>query len=317
MNGRFSDLGISLDNIVKFGGIDIGDGHPCRVVAELGTNHQGDLKLAKRLAREAKDAGCDFVKLQVRTPELAVPRAEWDDLRETPWGPMTKLEYRSRVELSDEALQGFQDYCAAINLPWFASVWDIPALDRLHSLPVDFIGVKIPSARLQDDNLLKAAAMSGKPVILSTGMSNLAEVLRAYRLMEKVKGSIGCITEMPVRPTDIILLQCTSMYPARADESNLRVIRTYKQMLACPVGFSSHKIGIQTCLLAVAVGANLIERHITLDRGTRGSDHRMSSEPGDLVRLIKEIRYTEACLGDGNKIVYLNEEAERKRLRGS
>ena len=300
---------------VTIGGIPIGDGHPCRIVCEIGTNHQGDVDLAKWLARTAKDVGCDFVKLQVRTPMLAVPEAEWDDVRDTPWGKMGKLEYRRKVELSDADLISFNDFCEAAGIPWFTSVWDIQALERLHGLPIDFIAVKIPSARLHDDELLRRVARYGRPVILSTGMSEWVAVKRAWSILRDQFDADSKFQWR--RMAQIIPMQCTSAYPARHDESNLRVIQTYKHEFGGPVGFSSHKIGIATCLLAVAVGANLIERHITWDRSAKGSDHRMSSTGEDLKRLVQEIRYAEACLGTGAKRIEQSEMAEAVRLRGS
>lgn len=300
---------------VTIGGIPIGEGHPVRICAEIGTNHGGDVDVAKWLARMAKDVGCDFVKLQIRTPELAVPREEWEQPRDTPWGTMEKLAYRKRVELGDADLIGFNDLCEATGIPWFTSVWDVQALERLRGLPVDIIAVKIPSARLHDDALLRAAARYGRPVILSTGMSEWVAVKRAWSIL---RDQFDANSEFKWRKTaQIIPMQCTSSYPARHDESNLRVIQTYKREFGGPVGFSSHKIGIATCLLAVAVGANLVERHVTWSRDAKGSDHRMSSTGEDLKRLVQEVRYAEACLGDGLKIVEASEVAEAKRLRGA
>lgn len=297
---------------VTIAGIAIGDGSPTRVCAEIGVNHQGDLDLAMALIRAAKEAGCDFVKGQRRSPELAVPQAEWNELRDTPWGRMPKLVYRHKVEFSDEQWAKLFDFAKSIGIPLFASVWDIPSLESMERLGSPCH--KIPSARLHDDALLRAVASLGKPVILSTGMSAWAEIKHAIDVVRK-NFDVYRKDSWRFKPA-VLPLQCTSSYPARHDESNLRVIQTYKREFGCPVGFSSHKIGIATCVLAVAVGANLIERHISLDRRTKGSDHRMSSEPEDLARLVKEIRYAESCLGTGEKIVYPSEEAERKRLRG-
>ena len=302
-------------------GIPIGDGHPCRIAVDLGTNPGGNLDLAMAMIRAAKDAGCDFVKGQRRTPELAVPQHEWNDIRDTPWGRMPKLVYRHRVEFSDEQWAKLLWFAASIGIPIFASVWDLPSLESMERLGSPCH--KIPSARLHDHALIAAAAATRKPLILSTGMSTMHDVedavCQAWMGWGHKYGMPTGIRD-PDWTTDapgLILLQCTSAYPAKAEESNLRVIPQYRWRFCCPVGFSSHKIGIQTCLLAVAVWANLIERHITTSRSLPGSDHRMSSEPEDLARLVKEIRYAEACLGDGRKIVYPSEESERKRLRGT
>ena len=293
---------------VTIAGIPIGDGHPCRIVAEIGTNHGGDLDLAKWLIKMAKDVGCDLVKGQCRTPELAVPRDEWEEFRDTPWGKMKKIDYRRRVEFNDKQWAELFDYAERVSIPLFASVWDEPALGSMEALPSPCY--KIPSARLHDRRLVMGAASDGRPLILSTGMSDMNDVRAA--VMWASGGASAARKELK-----LILLQATSAYPAKAEESNLRVIRYYKDCFDCPVGFSSHKIGIATCLLAVAVGANMIERHVTWSREARGSDHRMSSTVEDLKRLVQEIRYAEACLGTGVKCIEQSEMAEAKRLRGA
>ena len=302
-------------------GIPIGDGHPCQVVAEIGTNAAGSLRVAKEMIKTAKDAGCAFVKFQARTPELAVPKAEWNELRDTPWGTMTKLDYRKRVEFSEEEYLKLFAHAKQIGIVAFASVWDLPSLERMERTGSPCH--KIPSARLHDFTLIEATTATKKPIILSTGMSTGQDVRNAVNqawMGWGYKYGLPSGIRDPDWKTDtpgLTILQCTSAYPAKAEESNLRVIRLYRWEFGCPVGFSSHKIGIQTCVLAVAVGANLIERHITFSRNAHGSDHRMSSTKEDLARLVKEIRYTEACLGDGTKKVEASEETEARRLRGS
>ena len=292
---------------VTIGGIPIGDGHPVRLVAEIGTGHQGDVDLAKWLIHMAKDVGCDFVKGQRRTPELAVPRDEWNEPRDTPWGyQLSKLEYRRRVEFDDRQWAELFEYAKEIGIPLFASVWDVPSLESMERLGCP--AYKIPSARLHDRRLVMAAASDGVPLILSTGMSSMKDVENAVMWA-------GGGARTARRELQLILLQATSACPAKAEESNLRVIRYYRDCFQCPVGFSSHKIGIATCLLAVAVGANVIERHITWSRDAKGSDHRMSSTGEDLKRLVQEIRYAEACLGDGIKCIAQSEMVEAVRLR--
>ena len=287
---------------VTIAGIPIGDGHPCRLVAEIGTNASGSAKVAKEMIRMAKEAGCDFVKFQARTPRLAVPEAEWNDLRDTPWGKMTKLEYREAAEFNEDGYRHLFAHARSIGIVPFASVWDIPALERMER--VGSPCHKIPSARAHDEELLKAVAQTGKPVILSTGMSDMNGVRWAVYTMWNIDLHDG-----------LIILHCTSSYPARADESNLRVIQEYRrEFITCPIGFSSHKIGQLTVLLAVAAGANMIERHLTTDRGLKGSDHRLSTEPAELARLVREVRQVEAILGDGTKRILESELPEAKRL---
>jgi len=257
----------------------------------------------------AKDVGADLVKGQKRTPELAVPKDEWNEPRDTPWGyQLSKLEYRRRVEFDESQWAELLRFAAEVGIPLFASVWDVPSLECMERLGSPCH--KIPSARLQDRNLLLAAGSYDRPLVLSTGMSTFGDVSRAVAWAASP-------AQADRRSLRLILLQATSAYPAKAEESNLRVMRYYRESFACPVGFSSHKIGIATCLLAVAVGANLIERHITFSREAKGSDHRMSSTSQDLTRLVQEVRYAEACLGDGLKKAEASELAEAKRLRGA
>jgi len=290
---------------VTISGIPVGDGYPTRVVAELGVNHGGSLKTAYRLIEMAQDAGCDFVKLQARTPELAVPESEWHEIRPTPFGPMPKLEYRKRVEFTEEQYEQLDAYCHGLGIPWFVSVWDLPSVDRMER--VGCPAYKIPSARLHDKDLLAKVAWMAHPIILSTGMSTWEDVVEAVETIHGVSDGLP----------DLIVMQCTSAYPAQAAHSDLRVIPQYKRAFCAPAGFSSHKIGKLTCLLAVAVGANMVERHITEDRRARGSDHKLSTEADELAELVREIRYVESCLGDGQKHCWPEERLERQRLRGA
>lgn len=294
--------------MVAIGRLQIGHEFPVRVIAEIGVNHQGDIDIALDMIRAAKAAGADLVKLQSRTPELSVPESEWDEIRDTPFGPMPKLAYRQRMEFGQTDYEKIDALCRSLETPWLVSVWDCPSVDRMEECGC--VAYKIPSPRLHDLALIRRVRETTKPIILSTGMSTDHEV--AIAMIQA--GGTGCLYGPG---PGVILMQCTSSYPSKAEECNLRVIQTYRNDYPdVPVGFSSHKIGIQTCLLAVAVGACIIERHFTFDRSLPGSDHKISSTPEDLARLVKEIRYAEACLGDGRKIVYPSEEPERKRLRG-
>ena len=299
-------------DVVEIAGIPIGDGHPCPVVAELGSNHAGSLKTALKMIHAAKDAGADFVKLQCRTPHLSVPESEWHELRDTPWGKMEKLKYRERVELDILGYQRIAEECEGFGIPWFVSVWDIPSLEFIQETGLPIHALKIPSARLRDLDLIRAASLIGSPVILSTGMSTMDDVRVAVKKAQK-HFDANSKEEWLFLP-QLILLQCSSSYPARADESDLRVIHTYKHELGYPVGFSSHKIGIDTCIGAVYAGANLVERHFSLDRSAKGSDHRMSSTPDDIRRLVKEIRRVETILGSATKRIFDSEKPEMKRL---
>ncbi len=283
---------------ITLGGRRVGPGEPAYVVAEIGINHNGDVDVAKKLVDAAVDAGCAAVKLQKRTPELAVPAAQRDRRRETPWGEMTYLEYRRRVELGEEEYRELDRYCRERGIAWFASCWDTKSVDFVERFePVCY---KIASASLNDDALLRYVRAQGRPVVLSTGMSTMEEIRRAVAVLGT---------------DELILTHCTSAYPCRPEELNLRMIETLGREFPCPVGYSGHEVGLQTTVAAVALGASLVERHVTLDRAMWGSDQAASVEPWGLMRLVRDIRVVEAALGDGKKRVYASERPLIERLR--
>jgi N-acetylneuraminate synthase len=276
----------------------VGDGQPTFVVAEVGINHNGDLGIARRLIDAALHAGVDAVKFQKRTPELCVPPDQRDQMRETPWGYITYLDYRHRVELGEADYGEIDLYCREKGMPWFASVWDEPSVDFLEKFDVPCY--KLPSAALTDHALLRRARKTGKPVILSTGMST----------MEQIRGAVDVLgTE------DLLLAHATSTYPCEPAELNLRMVRTLLETFPCPVGYSGHEVGLIPSIVAVALGACLVERHITLDRAMWGSDQAASVEPGGFERLVKYIRVSEQSMGDGVKRVYPSEGPSLRRLR--
>lgn len=277
----------------------IGDDFPVYVIGEIGLNHNGDVALALRLIDVAAEAGADAVKFQKRTPEIATPEHMRDTLRETPWGTMTYLEYRRRVEFDAEQYAQIGAYAAARGLDWFASPWDVPSVDVLEGL--DVVAHKIASASVTDLELLERVALTGKPVILSTGMSTLDEIDRAVETLGTDR---------------LVLMHATSTYPMPADEANLRTIETLRSRYAgVPIGYSGHERGLQISLAAVALGARVIERHITLDRTMWGSDHAASLEPQGFAHLVRDIRIIETALGDGIKRVFPGELAPRAKLR--
>ncbi|UTT63038.1 N-acetylneuraminate synthase family protein [Microcella humidisoli] len=277
----------------------IGDGLPVYVIGEIGLNHNGDVALALRLIDVAAEAGADAVKFQKRTPEIATPEHMRDTLRETPWGTMTYLEYRRRVEFDAEQYAQIGAYAAARGLDWFASPWDVPSVDVLEEL--DVVAHKIASASVTDIELLERVAMTGKPVLLSTGMSTLEEIDRAVDTLGR---------------DQLVLLHATSTYPMPAEEANLRTIETLRTRYpGVPIGYSGHERGLQISLAAVALGARVVERHITLDRTMWGSDHAASLEPQGFEHLVRDIRIIETALGDGVKRVFPGELAPRAKLR--
>lgn len=285
---------------VAIAGRPVGPGHPVYVIAEIGLNHNGDVELAKRLIDVAADAGADAVKLQKRTPELATPPHMRDVVRETPWGTMTYLEYRHRVELDRDQYIEIGDHATLRGLAWFASPWDEPSVEFLEDLNV--AAYKIASASVTDLALLRAVAATGRPVILSTGMSTLEQIDAAVAELDA--------------DDRLVILHATSTYPMPADEANLRMIPALEARYpGVPIGYSGHERGLQISLAAVALGATVVERHITLDRTMWGSDHAASLEPQGLEHLVRDVRIIEEALGDGVKRVQPGELAPMAKLR--
>ena len=283
---------------VRIGNRWVGDGHPTYIVAEIGINHSGDLETARRLIDAAVHAGVDAVKLQKRTPELCVPPDQQTQMRDTPWGYITYLEYRHHVEFGREAYAAIDVHCREKEVDWFVSVWDEPSVDFMETF--DPPCYKIPSASLTDESLLRRLRQTGRPLILSTGMSTMEQIERAVALLDRSR---------------LVLTHATSSYPCEPEELNLRAIETLRRKFEVPVGYSGHEVGLIPSAVAVALGACLVERHITLDRALWGSDQAASVEPGGFERLVKYIRVTELALGDGVKRVYDSEVASLRKLR--
>jgi N-acetylneuraminate synthase len=285
---------------IKIGDRLIGDGHPTFVIGEIGINHNGDLDVAKQLIDVAKWSGADAVKFQKRTPELCVPEDQKDKMRETPWGYISYLEYRYKVEFSKEDYQEIDRYCKEKGVMWFASPWDEESVNFLEDYePVCY---KIASPSLTDEVLLKRLKETRRPLILSTGMSTIKEI-------RKTVDFLGL--------DNLLIAHTTSAYPCEPDELNLNMIQTLRKEFPVPIGYSGHEVGLIPSVIAVSLGACLVERHITLDRALWGSDQAASVEPGGLRRLVKYIRVAEESLGDGEKRVYESEKSSLKKLRRS
>ncbi|GAA1974162.1 N-acetylneuraminate synthase family protein [Microbacterium pumilum] len=284
---------------VTIGSRVIGGGRPAYLIAEIGLNHNGDVDLAKELIDVAADAGADAVKFQKRTPDISTPVSMRDTLRETPWGTMTYLDYRHRVEFDRDQYIEVSDHALLRGLEWFASPWDAPSVAFLETLNV--VAHKIASACLTDIPLLEAVRDTGKPVILSTGMSTMEQIDAAIEVLGTDR---------------LVLMHATSTYPMEPGEANLRMIPALRDRFpGVPVGYSGHERGLQISLAAVALGAVAVERHITLDRTMWGSDHAASLEPTGLQHLIRDIRIVEEALGDGVKRVFPGERAPMAKLR--
>ncbi|HEU0205122.1 MAG TPA: N-acetylneuraminate synthase family protein [Pseudolysinimonas sp.] len=284
---------------VTIGSHQVGDGLPAYVIGEIGLNHNGSVDLAKKLIDVAADAGAQAVKFQKRTPEISTPEHMKNTPRETPWGEMAYLEYRYRVEFDRDQYVEIGDYATLRGLDWFASPWDVPAVEFLEDLNV--VAHKVASASVTDLELLAALAATGKPVILSTGMST----------MEQIDAAVA------VLGTDnLVILHATSTYPLPPEEANIRMIPTLRAAYpGIPIGYSGHERGLQISLAAVALGATAVERHITLDRAMWGSDHAASLEPTGFEHLVRDIRVIEQAMGDGVKRVFPGELAPMAKLR--
>jgi N-acetylneuraminate synthase len=285
---------------IKIGGRLIGDGHPTYIIGEIGINHNGDLDVAKQLIDVAKWAGINAVKFQKRTPALCVPEEQKTKMRETPWGYISYLDYRYKVEFEGEEYAEIAKYCREKGMDWFTSVWDEDSVDFMEAYaPLCY---KIPSASLTDTVLLERLKETGRPLILSTGMSTIEQIQVAVDFL-------GLENTM--------ITHATSAYPCDPSELNLNMIGTLRDKYPVPIGYSGHEVGLVPTAVAVALGACLIERHITLDRAMWGSDQSASIEPGGLEKMVKYIRVVEQAVGDGVKQVYDSELSSMQKLRRS
>lgn len=287
-----------MPKAIKIGERWVGEDYSTFIIGEIGINHNGDLSIAKRLIDVAVMAGCNAVKFQKRTPEKSVPPEYQNVKRETPWGFMTYLEYRHKVEFGYEEYAEIDRYAKEKGILWFASCWDEDSVDFIEQFTPPCY--KVASASLTDDPLLKKIKSTKRPIILSTGMSTLEEIEAAVNLLST---------------NNLLIAHSTSTYPCPPEELNLRMIQTLQNRYDCPVGYSGHEVGLQATFAAVTLGADFIERHITLDRAMWGSDQAASVEPWGLMRLVRDIRVIENALGDGQKRVYPSELKARQKLR--
>ncbi len=285
--------------VVRIGDRAVGDGEPVFVIAEIGINHNGSLALARKLIDGAVLSGADAVKFQKRTPERCVPRDQWLRERDTPWGRMTYLDYRRRIEFGETEYAAIDRHCRERGILWFASCWDEEAVDFMERF--DPPCYKVASASLTDHELLRRKRATGRPLILSTGMSTLDEIHAGVAAAGR---------------SELLIAHATSSYPCPVDQLNLRMIGTLKSLYPeCPIGYSGHETGLSPTWAAVTMGATFVERHVTLDRAMWGSDQAASVEIGGLMRLVSNIRDIERALGDGVKRVYPGEIPQIEKLR--
>ena len=268
-------------------------------IAEIGINHNGDIKNALQLIESAKLAGCDAVKFQKRTPEIATPRNSWDIIRETPWGKMKYIDYKRKIEFGKKEYNTIDKFCKKVGIIWTTSCWDEPSVKFIEKYKVKFH--KVPSACLTDLSLLKVLKKTKTPVIISTGMSTEKQIQKAVDILSQKNLSI---------------LHCNSSYPAQNDQLNLKYIEKLKLMYKKSViGYSGHEMNLASSVAAVVLGARIIERHITLDKSMWGTDQQASIEPLGFARLIKDVRTVENSLGKPIKKVFPEEKKVMIKLR--
>lgn len=286
-----------MNREIKIGNIIVGDNHPCFIIAEIGINHNGSVSNAKKLIDIAVATGCNAVKFQKRTVEVVYTKEELAQPRPNPFGD-TNGDLKRGLELSLDDYKQIDEYCKQKKIMWFASCWDEGSVDFIDQFNPPCY--KIASASLTNDKLLEYTKSKGKPILLSTGMSTMDEIEHAVEILGE---------------ENLIIYHCTATYPSNANEINLNCIKTLKEKFSCPVGYSGHERGIAPSVIAVALGACSVERHITLDRTNWGSDQAASLETPGLFHMIRDIRQVPQLLSDGKKVVYEREKPILKKLR--
>jgi len=282
---------------IKLGNTLVGEGHPCYVIAEIGINHNGDIDIARKLIAVAAASGCGAVKFQKRSIDVVYSAEELSRPRESPFGT-TNGDLKYGLEFGLEQYREIDRTCKEYKIDWFASCWDEASVDFIDQFNVSCY--KIASASLTDDNLLRHTRLKGRPILLSTGMSTLEQIDHAVELLGNQY---------------LILLHTCSTYPALYEELNLRVIPMLLARYGVPVGYSGHETGLSTSIATIALGACVVERHITLDRAMWGSDQAASVEPQGFAHMVRDIRLVETALGDGVKRLGEREEPIMKKLR--
>lgn len=286
-----------MTKCVKVGNKFIGDNYPCFIIAEIGINHNGSVELAKKHIDLAVKAGCDAVKFQKRTVDVVYTKEELARERQSVFGN-TNGDLKRGLEFDYEEYSQIDKYCKEKGILWFASCWDEASVDFIDKFDVPCY--KIASASLTDDKLLKHTKAKGKPILLSTGMSTMDEIRHAVEVLGK---------------DNLVIYHCTSTYPSNAEETNLKAIETLKQEFDVPIGYSGHERGITPSILAAALGACSVERHITTDRTNWGSDQAVSLELTGLSHMVRDIRQVPELLGNGIKVVYDREIPIKEKLR--
>lgn len=272
------------------------------LIAEIGINHNGNIQIAKKLMDATFACGWNCVKFQKREPDICVPENQKSAIRRTPWGEITYLEYRKKVEFNKKEYDVVDKYCKQKPIHWSASVWDIPSLKFIIDYDVPFI--KVPSAKITDLELVGEVAKSNMPVIVSTGMSSLEEVDKCVETITKYNDNFA-------------LMHTNSSYPSPNDEINLRVIETMYERYKCTVGYSGHEYGLEPSVIATTLGAKIIERHITLDHDMWGTDQKASIEIEGMFKLKRRVQSVPTLLGSPEKKITESEIPVRRKLKGN
>lgn len=271
------------------------------IIAEAGVNHNGSLEMACRLADEAKHAGADYVKFQTGIPENVISvRAEQAEYQKHNTGTSeSQLDMVRKIMLRPDDFKSLKEYCDSIGIRFLSTPFDLDSIDILKPLEMDLW--KIPSGEITNLPYLRKIASMGQPVVMSTGMSRLGEV----------DDAVGVLLDGGLTLDMITLLHCNTEYPTPYTDVNLRAMLTLRDAIGCRVGYSDHTLGIEVPVAAVAMGAEVIEKHFTLDKTLPGPDHVASLEPAELKAMVSAIRHTEAALGSGRKEV---SRSERKNI---
>ncbi len=290
------------NKIIQLGDYTVTETSIPYLIAEIGINHNGDIQIAKKLLDATFSCEWNCAKFQKRTPDIAVPESQKQVPRDTPWGTIPYIEYKKHIEFEKEQYDLIDEYCKIKPLDWTASPWDIPSLEFLLQYDIPFI--KIPSAMNTNEEMIQKACQSEKPIIISAGMSEQEEMDQTVSWLEKYSNG------------DYILCHTNSSYPSPNSELNLRLIQTMKARYDCLVGYSGHEANLEPSVLAAALGACVIERHVTLDHTMWGSDHKASLEIQAMTMLRKRIVDSLQSMGDGKKVLYNSERKKRQELRG-
>ena len=291
------------NQIVKLGDFEVGNNEIPYFIAEIGINHNGDMQIAKKLMDAAFACGWNCVKFQKRTPDIAVPEAQKNVMRDTPWGQMTYLDYKKHIEFEKPEYDQIDRYCKEKPLAWTASPWDIPSLEFLLQYDLPFI--KIASAGNGNPELLKKAAQAGIPLIMSDGMCTQEELDQAVSILEDHSNG------------DYILLHTNSTYPAPVDSLNLAYMQTLKDRYHCVVGYSGHEQNLEPSVVAATLGAKVIERHVTLSHDLWGTDQKASLEIHAMYMLYRRCLDIRKMIGSGEKTMDENERKVREKLKGN